>query len=495
MTFLDTTGATVATRQVNVGYREYVPVFYVSDPITTLTHTFPAGPAMISFPIRPLKSKAAEALLNPTTLQPLFNDNNLLMARWQQNLNRTDGDNYQRYPIMDPIEPGKGYWSSFPSAVPIAIQGRGTSQDPQVSQGLQHGWNQIGNPFTTAIPISGLQFQYLADNIPVDLATAIGRGWIVTKQIGTTAVSVWEFNPATGYQPATTLEPWKGYWIRVLVSEGLTITYNNPAGRAVKLKSRSASVSAPMAKGWAIPLQLRGSDGVGATAWLGQADEATSGYNEKFDAQRPPEFSRSVPTISFEHPEWGANGGRFYSDIRSSGSRDAWEVSVFTPQPNKTYTLSWSDLTGVPRNTRLILVDPATGHRQYLQSTSSYSFSSGSTATRKFRIEPENRSAGALQVLNLAARVTRGVGASTVEIGFDLNQSATVSTEIRGVDGRVIRRLSSGRAATAGTSTLVWDTRDDRAVSVPSGSYMVQITARTPEGESARSFRMITLVR
>jgi hypothetical protein len=249
------------------------------------------------------------------------------------------------------------------------------------------------------------------------------------------------------------------------------------------------------AKGWAIPLTVRSSDGTGGSAWIGQADEATTGYNEKFDAQRPPEFTRSIPTIVFEHSDWGANGGRYYSDIRATGSRDAWEVTVFTPQQNKTYTLTWSDLSSVPRNTRLILVDSATGHKQYLQSSSSYSFSSGQSATRKFRIEPETRSAGALRVMNVAARVSRGVGVSTVEIGYDLNQSATVSTEIRGADGRMVRRLGAGRAASAGTSTLVWDTKDDRAISVPSGSYMVQITARTPEGETARTFRMITLVR
>lgn len=495
LTFTPVTGTPV-TRRVNLAFGGYVPVFYVADPIATVDHTFPAGPAMISFPVRPLKPRAGDAMVDPTTAQPLFTDNNLLMARWQQNLNRTDGDNYQRYPIMDPIEPGKGYWENFPAATPVRVQGQTTASEPLVSQGLQHGWNQIGNPYDTTLPLSALQFQYLAANDQVsDLPTAIGKGWIVAQLVGTTNVAIWDFSPTSGYVPATSLEPWKGYWIRVLVSEGVTITYPNPAGRAVKIKSTRVASLPSVGKGWAIPLTLRSTDGLGGTAWLGQNNMATNGYNAKLDAQRPPEFSRAIPIITFEHTDWGANNGRYYSDIRATGSRDAWEVTLYTPKPHQSYTLNWSDLTSVPRATRLILVDPATGKRQYMQSTSSYTFSSGDGPSRKLQILPEQRGAGVLQIMNMIARTSRGVGAGTVEVAYDLNQSASVTAEIRGIDGRMVRRLSASRAATVGTNTVLWDTKDDRAVSVPAGSYMVNITARTPEGETAHTFRMVTLVR
>src|SRR5439155_1635977 len=62
LTFTSDSGA-VTSHRVNVGYREYIAVFNaVSDPVTSLTHTFPVGLAMISFPIQPLRPKASDAL-------------------------------------------------------------------------------------------------------------------------------------------------------------------------------------------------------------------------------------------------------------------------------------------------------------------------------------------------------------------------------------------------------------------------------------------------
>jgi hypothetical protein len=506
LTVLDSTNAQVGQRKVNIGYtsnsdpnsrlQEYESVLYVNDPVTSLTHTFPVGPAMISFPIQPLKPRAGDALLNPTNDLPLFNDGNLLLAEWRQNLNKADGDNYLRYPSLDPLKPGKGYWENFGGDTDVKITGRTTTLDQDLSLGLLHGWNQIGTPYNSPVNVSDLQFQYLADNVPVDLATAISKGYIVAQNVpGAGQVAVWEYTTASGYIPATTLQPWKGYWIRVLVSEGVTITYPNPTGpsRSIML-SRGIKRAAPVAvSGWAIPLSVRGTDGTGGTAYLGQSDQAVSGYDAKLDAMRPPEFTRAVPTVSFPHPEWGANAGNYFSDIHGAGSRDPWTVAVYAPNPTRSYTLTWSSLTNVPRTTRLILVDMATGKRQYMQSSSGYSFVPGNSPTRQFQILTEERTRGSLQIMNIVARQSRG--AATIEMSYDLTQGATVTTEIKGLDGRTIRRLVPGRAAASGTNNVIWDGRDEKAASVASGSYLVNITARSPEGETARAIRMITVVR
>jgi hypothetical protein len=506
LTVLDSTNAQVGQRKVNIGYtsnsdpnsriQEYESVLYVSDPITSLTHTFPVGPAMISFPIQPLKPRAGDALLNPANDAPLFNDGNLLLAQWKQNLNKADGDNYLRYPTLDPLKPGKGYWENFGGATDVKIIGRTTTLDQDLSLGLLHGWNQIGTPYNSPVNVADLQFQYLADNLPVDMATAISKGYIVAQNVpGAGQVAVWDYTPAAGYIPATTLQPWKGYWIRVLVSEGVTITYPNPTGpsRSIRLTRAATRVTPTATSGWSIPLTVRGTDGTGGTAYLGQSDQAVSGYDAKLDAMRPPDFTRAVPTVSFPHPEWGANAGEYYSDIHRAGSKDPWVVSVYTPNPTRSYTLTWSSLNNVPRTTRLILVDMATGARQYMQSSSGYSFVPGNSPTRKFQIITEERTRGSLQILNIVTRQSRG--ASTIEMSYDLTQGATVTTEIKGMDGRTVRRLAPGRAASSGTNNVIWDGRDEKAISVSSGSYLVNITARTPDGESARAIRVITVVR
>jgi len=497
ITFINAAGQSQPVRAVNIGYNEYAAVFYVADPIDALEHTFPTGPAMISFPIQPLRPKAAEALLNPATDQPLFHEGNLLLAQWRQNLQGTDPDDkYLRYPTLDPLTPGQGYWENFAQPTTVKIIGRTTRQDAEFSIGLLHGWNQIGSPYEQAVELSSLRFQYLADNVPVDLQTAIARGWIVAQNVqGIGLVAIWDFDPANNYIPATRLEPWKGYWIRVGVSEGLTITYPNPnltraPGRASP--TRAATVSG---RGWSMALTVRGRDGRGAIAYLGTAEGATDGFDADKDALRPPEFSSTLPTIAFHHTEWANHAGRYFSDIRRIGTRTPWEVTVFTPDPHQTYTLSWSHRARLPRTTRLILVDMATGRRLYMHDASSYSFTPGNSPTRVFQIVPEERSRSTLRILNVVVRPTRADGSGAMDIAYDLTQGATVSTEIRNASGRLIRRLNPGRAEPAGTNRILWDGRDDRAIAVPAGAYLVHITARTPEGEVARVVQPVFIVR
>jgi len=487
------TGGTARVRRVNTGYGEFIPVVYADDPVASLTHTFDPGFQMISFPLQPLRPKAAEALLNPATDLPLFNDGNLLLAQWRQNLNAADGDNYLRYPTMDELEPGKGYWSGFSAATAIKIRGRVFAQDQDVSVGLLNGWNQIATPYTQAVDISDLQFQYLADNVPQNLEGAIARGWIVAQNVPTVGpVAIWEFSPATGYARATRLEPWRGYWIRVLVSEGVTITYPNPSRAARRVPITRAALPGPV-DGWAVPLAIRGPDGYGATAWLGQSPDAANGHDSKNDALRPPDFTRAVPAIWFDHPDWGAGAGAYYSDIRRIGARDAWEVTVYTPDPAKPYTLTWGNLARVPRSTRLVLVDTATNARRYLHTSSGYTFTPGSASVRKFRVLVEDRGRHALRIFNVAARPTRAGG--PVQISYELSAGADVRADILAPTGRVVRRLSPGRAESAGVGGVLWDARDDRAVAVPAGSYLVRITARTPEGESATVVSPVLILR
>src|SRR5205823_9965663 len=134
----------------------------------------------------------------------------------------------------------------------------------------------------------------------------------------------------------------------------------------------------------------------------------------------------------------GANSGEYFSEAHHTGSKDPWEVTVTVPDPQKTYSLTWSNLNGMPRSTRLILVDMATGHRQYLSASSGYSFSPGNTTTRKFQIIPEDRTRGGLRIGNVITRQTRAANGTAVQIGFELSVGADVTTEIRSATGAVI---------------------------------------------------------
>lgn len=484
LTFTDPQ-ANVTTRQVVTGYDEYVVAFHVNSTVDERVTTLPSGPAMVAFPVRPLQQRAADALLDPTLGTPLFNDSSLLMAQWRQSL--PGDDKYARYPDLEPLTPGKGYWMSLEQATAVKMVGRLASRDRDVTVGLLHGWNQIGNPYETDLSADALQFQYKADNVPVDLATAVSRGWVVAHSIpGVGQSALWGYT-GSGYMPVQALAPWTGYWIRVLVSEGLTLTYASPQTRAAVSATRAVT-NGP--EGWAVRLTV--TDGLqrGASAVVGHADGASSGPDPAFDAELPPAFASGAPSMWLDG---GASSGRYYSDIRSQGERSAWRLTVSAPEPQATYTLRWSLPGSMPRTTRLVLVDTATGRRQYMHTASSLTFSAGGSPTRVFEIRPEERGSGACRILN--PRVTASRGAGAMGVSFDISTSATVNVTVIGSSGGVIRRIERGRAASVGSVSVMWDGRDDRGISVPAGTYTVVVNARTDSGDAARAIIPVVVIR
>jgi hypothetical protein len=483
VTFTDSQGYPTA-RRVVTGYDEYVCVFPVLSAAEERVYTLPGGPAMVAFPIQPLQQRAADALLDPATGARLFDETNLLMAQWRQTL--AGEDKYARYPDLEPLTPGKGYWILLERATAVKIVGRLAGRSRDVTVGLLYGWNQIGSPYETSLGLDGLQFQYRADNVPVDLQTAITRGWVVAHTIpGVGQAALWGYSPAAGYTPAQTLEPWAGYWIRVLVSEGLTLTYLSPtttkAGRAAPTRTGSLAAS-----GWSVRMTVTDHVRRGAAAVLGQAPGARAERDAVYDAEAPPPFATDTPGLWFDHQDWGSASGRYYSDIRGQGDRGPWRLTVSTPVPGKVYALTWMLPGSLPRATRLCLVDSATGRRLYMHTRTGFQFSSGSSPSRVFEVVLERRGADACRLLNARVSASRAGASGIAAISFDVTTAASVTASVAGVQGLVMRRLERGRAAAAGSVTLLWDGRDDRGISVPAGAYSVVISARTDNGDAAR---------
>lgn len=94
------------------------------------------------------------------------------------------------YSLLDSLDPGKGYWTKFPSALSQSVSGAPLDS---VTIGLDSGWNLIG---------------------AVDHAVPAPSGGIVSG-------SVWGYN--AGYASTTVLTPGKGYWVRASAAGPITI--------------------------------------------------------------------------------------------------------------------------------------------------------------------------------------------------------------------------------------------------------------------------------
>ncbi len=509
-TFTPAGGATL-TYQRNVLHRTgtAAPIFkfVAPTPTITLTTVLQNGPHMISLPIKPLTNDMAQALTNDPVQQASF-EKTLLLAQYRQDL--PTADKYQRYPSLPTYQPGYGLWSNLNLNLSATITGQRTDVEKDISVPLLFGWNQIGTPYNTNLNATAadLTFSYLGSTA-VSLSEAINNKWVAAGITGYSSssgyVDILNPNSTDLTVPQNTLEAWKGYWIRVTVSEGVTLTYSNPNNRSARALKVSRATSAPVREtgAWSVPFTVRDSNGKGSSAVFGQSARGAETFTPELDAASPPPFTRAATlAVRFPHPDWDTGngiGGDFLSDIRRSGVHAAWNVTVSVPRAQESYTLTWNGVAKAPKGTRLTLVDATNGSRILMNTASNYTFTPAQNeVTRQFQIVAEPRTASHLFIRNLAVDrplVGGGRAASSAVIHYELSSDAQTIVNIR-LNGNVIRHLTaSGRAASAGVNQIVWDLRDDKGIGMPGGPYTLEISAQTAEGERTRSILPIIITR
>ncbi len=196
------------------------PINYAGQTVTNLTlaasdsvtqnfildvaHTFAAGLQMISAPYDFTSIGGDFATLFGLTT-PLTNPNPRLI-QWEPLLG-----SYVFYPTApaDTLRPGQGYWIKFPTANYLHFEGAAvpTTQSFQIT--LQPGWNQIGDPFLSSAPLSGVTVSASAGGTAIPLTnTANGLVQSTLYRYDMSAGAYVALSPATD-----TLDPYNGYWI------------------------------------------------------------------------------------------------------------------------------------------------------------------------------------------------------------------------------------------------------------------------------------------
>jgi len=99
---------------------------------------------------------------------------------------------------------------------------------------------------------------------------------------------------------------------------------------------------------------------------------------------------------------------------------------------------------------------------------------------------------GPAQITSLAAVPTKG---HTVQIVFTLAASSQVAAEVFNIAGRPIKTIVGDRQCPQGTNSLVWNCSSGRGLPVPSGTYLIRLTARTPDGQQGSRLCPVTVQR
>jgi hypothetical protein len=167
-------------------------------------HTFAAGLQMISSPY----SYSAVG-----DFDTVFGINSAAastarLVAWNPNIN-----NYVFYPTApaNTMTPGVGYWVNFPTAAYAHYDGALVPTGTPFSLNVQAGWNLIGDPFPTAVPLSAIMVN----------GTALAASPAVSP-------TLYRYDTPSGQYVAVSaatdsLQPYAGYWVYTSQSAILSI--------------------------------------------------------------------------------------------------------------------------------------------------------------------------------------------------------------------------------------------------------------------------------
>lgn len=396
---------------------------------------------------------------------------------------------------------GEGYFINAPAAIPVVTFG--TSFPTQaVRIPLHEGWNMIGDPYSFAVPFNATEIE-LPSGTRIPTGQAVDQN-LILPHIYRFVGGDYSFQTL----PDGTLQPWEGHWVYVVPKNStsfnsstvltlvVTPTPLTNTGKAASAKTvasnttRSTSIG-----GWKLRLEAHAGTLTDANNFIGMSTRATSG-NDLTKVPKPPKPGNYV-TLGIVRPNSPA--GLYSQDLQPLGGTKEWDVMVATDQPNTNVSLAWPDIRTLPRNYRLTLTDKVTGQTIDLRNQSSYQFNSGSSAgTRGFTItaKPTNSIAGRPVITNVVVNPSlsgAGRDATIYDIGYTVSSDVSVEISVMSYGGRQIAQIGTTRAATSGDNHVTWNGRDDAGRSLPAGPYVLQLKAKTQDGEVTRVIRPLVL--
>lgn len=361
---------------------------------------------------------------------------------------------------------GRGYWTLPTENVTLNPRGKLWNQSTPYTVSVAAGWNLIGSVFNADISWSAVQVRY--QGTVMSLASA---GNVLKPY-------AWGFNSQTGsytlVQAGGTLKPGRGYWVRAMEPCEIII---NPPGTVAAPASREADLTRN-----ALQVVARVGSRLDTDNYLPLA-----GATSRSIVEKPPYMGQYAGIQQIPATEVGGS-------VPTRAGQTVLAFEAVTNVANADITVSFPTIASLGRRYEATLLDLSTKTTRALSNVSGYTYNSGeSAAPRRFAVVITPVAANSRLVITDVR--TTGRSAGTMAFSFSLSGSASVRAQIVGTTGSTVRNLAQGRAAVTGANTLVWDGRDNRGISVPSGTYLLKLTATDGEGRSATAVLPVTVVR
>ena len=160
--------------------------------------------------------------------------------------------------------------------------------------------------------------------------------------------------------------------------------------------------------------------------------------------------------------------------------------------PDVDVNISLPDLSSVPADMQVTLVDEDAGTSIYARTMSGYTYrSAGAQSTRNFRLVVSPRDVGSLAITMTTASARSG----SMVMTYSISKNARVTARVLNIAGRPVRTLCADRMTTAGVQTLNWELNNDAGARVPAGMYLLQVEAVAENGQQARAITQLNVGR
>jgi hypothetical protein len=312
------------------------------------------------------------------------------------------------------------------------------------------------------------------------------------------------------------LRPWVGYWI--FVNQPVTLIFSAPGqlNTAIlpapitnqntdpfpatrkrgegDMASGHALVRRPTMNNWKLQFVARSRSGERRdTATLIGVGAGAKDGDDVRDLLKPPAFKDYVYVAV---SRGAGRTGRLMQDLKAGdGAKKTWDLEVESDHDGPV-TVAWPNVASLPRTLRLRVTDMGTGRTYDLRSMSSLRLHLARNTVHRLRVTADRRLSKPLALSNVTATQVGGRGTSAaMKIEYNVTTDARVVGQVRNLVGEVVSMIAPSRAVGAGKQAMHWNRRSREGNALPAGPYMLELTARTDDGEQVTVTRPMTLLR
>ncbi len=419
----------------------------------------------------------------------------ILGLKFDQDFQAFEWDPQQgQYVIQTAPRRGYGTWIVSKDAQNFIDLGGSPVEPPDLKTGapvitLHGGWNMIGNPYNYSFPLGQLVGVSAANpSQSYTFQEMVDQGFI------SNSVAYWDQDAVTpDYKYLTQLSdrvtPNKGYWLYVNTTQDLTLSF--PPVLEPFLPARSAATFVQSDKQWRLQLVARTNVSADSQTYVGVAKSAKDA--KTFRIYKPPVApTKGAVSIAVQQSIDG-KPTRLAQSLSEKAGQQEWTLQVYSKDAGPV-TVTWPNLSSIPKNYRVRMVDNATGTARDLRKSSGYTFTSVERATRTITLQAVPGTPARAVIGNvIVTRPSRSPG-SSFTISYALASDATTTVRVL-QGGQEIYAAVRGRADQAGQRTATWNLRDSANRSVAPGVYQIEIVAESVDGERVRRVVPVTVTR